>query len=51
MKRTVLSLSLIHILIRTEEDSGSLLLIDSRYGHARTRALLAGTLIGDALGL
>lgn len=38
-------------LIRTEEDSGSLLLIDSRYGHARTRALLAGTLIGDALGL
>lgn len=38
-------------LIRTDGDTGSLLLIDSRYRHARTRALLAGTLVGDALGL
>ncbi len=38
-------------LIRTHEDTGSLLLIDSRYRHARTRALLAGTLVGDALGI
>ena len=37
-------------LIRTDADTGTLLLIDSRYGHARIRALLAGTLIGDALG-
>lgn len=38
-------------LIRTDTDTGSLLLIDSRYRHARTRALLAGTLAGDALGV
>ncbi|MDO5300193.1 MAG: helicase C-terminal domain-containing protein [Clostridia bacterium] len=38
-------------LIRTDEDRGSLLLIDSRYRHARTRALLAGTLAGGALGI
>ena len=38
-------------LIRTDGDTGSLLLIDSRYRHARTRALLAGTLVGDALGI
>ena len=38
-------------LIRTDSDTGSLLLIDSRYRHARTRALLAGTLVGDALGI
>jgi len=36
-------------LIRTGTDTGTLLLIDSRYSHARIRALLAGTLIGDAL--
>ena len=36
-------------LIRTDTDSGTLLLIDSRYRHACIRALLAGTLIGDAL--
>ena len=36
-------------LIRTREDTGTLLLIDSRYRRARERALLAGTLIGDAL--
>ena len=38
-------------LIRTDSDTGSLLLIDSRFRYSRTRALLAGTLIGDALGL
>ena len=38
-------------LIRTEADTGSLLLIDSRFGHARVRSLLAGTLAGDALGI
>ena len=38
-------------LIRTDTDTGTLLLIDSRYSHARIRALLAGTLIGDALGI
>ena len=38
-------------LIRTDIDTGSLLLIDSRFRYSRTRALLAGTLIGDALGL
>lgn len=38
-------------LIRTDSDTGSLLLIDSRFRYARTRALLAGTLIGDALGV
>lgn len=36
-------------LIRTAEDTGSLLLIDSRFAWPKTRALLAGTLIGDAL--
>ncbi|MGN0772300.1 MAG: helicase C-terminal domain-containing protein [Candidatus Ventricola sp.] len=38
-------------LIRTDSDTGSLLLIDSRYRYSRVRALLAGTLIGDALGV
>ena len=37
-------------LIRTDSDTGSLLLIDSRYRHAQIRRLLAGTLAGDALG-
>lgn len=36
-------------LIRTESDRGALLLIDSRYGRKLERALLSGTLIGDAL--
>ena len=36
-------------LIRTESDTGTLLLIDSRYRHPQIRALLQGTLIGDAL--
>ena len=36
-------------LIRTREDTGALLLIDSRFGRSRERSLLAGTLIGDAL--
>ena len=36
-------------LIRTESDRGALLLIDSRYGRRSERALLSGTLIGDAL--
>ena len=36
-------------LIRTDEDTGTLLLIDSRFCRRRERALLAGTLIGDAL--
>ena len=38
-------------LIRTHEDRGALLLIDSRYNTPRVRALLSGTLIGDALGM
>ncbi len=38
-------------LIRTDTDTGSLLLIDKRFMRARERALLAGTLIGDALGI
>ena len=38
-------------LIRTQTDTGSLLLIDSRFGHTRVRSLLAGTLAGDALGI
>ena len=38
-------------LIRTHSDTGSLLLIDSRFRYSRIRALLAGTLIGDALGI
>lgn len=38
-------------LIRTDHDTGSLLLIDSRFRYGRVRALLAGTLIGDALGI
>ena len=38
-------------LIRTDSDTGSLLLIDSRFRYGRIRALLAGTLIGDALGI
>ena len=37
--------------IRTDEDTGSLLLIDSRYLHRSARALLAHTLAGDALGI
>lgn len=36
-------------LIRTQTDTGTLLLIDSRYRYPRVRALLEGTLIGDAL--
>lgn len=38
-------------LIRTDEDTGSLLLIDSRFMRARERALLSETLIGEALEL
>ena len=38
-------------LIRTKDDRGALLLMDSRYHAPRVRALLAGTLIGDALGI
>ena len=38
-------------LIRTDSDKGSLLLIDSRFRYSRIKALLAGTLIGDALGI
>ncbi len=38
-------------LIRTGSDAGTLLLIDSRYRHAKVRALLSGTLVGDALGV
>lgn len=38
-------------LIRTKDDQGALLLMDSRYHAPRVRALLAGTLIGDALGI
>ena len=38
-------------LIRTDGDTGSLLLIDSRFRYGRIRALLSGTLIGDALGI
>ena len=37
-------------LIRTDADTGALLLIDSRYAQGRIRALLEGTLIGEALG-
>lgn len=37
-------------LIRTETDTGSLLLIDSRYRWPSIRRLLDGTLIGDVLG-
>jgi len=36
-------------LIRTESDTGTLLLIDSRYNTPRIRDLLDGTLIGDAI--
>jgi len=36
-------------LIRTPQDRGSLLLIDSRYRHGRIRALFSGTLVGEAL--
>ena len=36
-------------LIRTDSDTGTLLLIDSRYRYPKIRALLDGTLIGDAL--
>ena len=36
-------------LIRTDHDTGTLLLIDSRYRYAGIRALLDGTLAGDAL--
>lgn len=38
-------------LIRTDTDTGTLLLIDSRYRYAGIRALLSGTLAGDALGI
>ncbi len=37
-------------LIRTDEDTGSLLLIDSRYRYKGTQMLLSGTLVGAALG-
>jgi len=36
-------------LIRTDTDTGTLLLIDSRFRYAGIRALLDGTLAGDAL--
>ena len=36
-------------LIRTETDTGSLLLVDSRYGSPQIRSLLDGSLIGAAL--
>ncbi len=36
-------------LIRTDGDTGTLLLIDSRFAWPKTRQLLDGTLIGDAL--
>ncbi|MBR5303032.1 MAG: ATP-dependent DNA helicase [Clostridia bacterium] len=36
-------------LIRTHHDTGTLLLIDSRYRYAGIRALLSGTLAGEAL--
>ena len=38
-------------LIRTDTDPGTLLLIDSRYRYAGIRALMSGTLAGDALGI
>ena len=38
-------------LIRMETDTGTLLLLDSRYRYPRVRALLSGTLIGDALDM
>ena len=38
-------------LIRTGSDTGHLLLIDRRFGQPSIRALLAGTLAGDALGI
>ena len=37
-------------LIRTSEDTGTLLLIDSRYRYSGVRKLLDGTLAGEALG-
>ena len=37
-------------LIRTSTDTGTLLLIDSRYRYSGIRALLGGTLAGEALG-
>ncbi len=38
-------------LIRTDTDTGTLLLIDSRYRYAGIRALLSGTLAGEALSI
>ncbi|MBR4039671.1 MAG: hypothetical protein IKJ11_06170 [Clostridia bacterium] len=38
-------------LIRTTSDTGTLLLIDSRYRYAGIRALLSGTLAGSALSM
>ena len=38
-------------LIRTDSETGSLLLIDSRFRYGQARALLGGTLVGDALGI
>lgn len=38
-------------LIRTETDTGSLLLIDSRFYQSRVRRVMLGTLMGDALGI
>lgn len=36
-------------LIRTDADTGSLLLIDSRFAQSRIRSLFEGTLIGEAM--
>jgi len=36
-------------LIRTDSDTGTLLLIDSRYRYSGIRKLLSGTLAGQAL--
>lgn len=38
-------------LIRTDSDTGTLLLIDSRYRYKGIQALLGGTLAGNALGI
>lgn len=38
-------------LIRTATDTGTLLLIDNRYRYAGVRALMKGTLAGEALGI
>lgn len=38
-------------LIRTHHDTGTLLLIDSRFGYSGIRRLLSGTLAGEALNI